>query len=101
MSRNGYVAQKECLRKEGCFSRNGDFQTTGTVYHITTGAEHLPILSNKTLKILLSIFVFWMRRNRYFAQKEGLRKKKSEEVCCFAKGRFSYERNSISYYYRC
>ena len=26
-----------------------------------------------------------MRRNRYFAQKEGLRKRKSEEVCCFGK----------------
>ena len=38
MSRNRYFAQKEGLRKEGCFSRNEDFHTKGTFYHITTGA---------------------------------------------------------------
>ena len=31
-----------------------------------------------------------MSRNRYFVQKEGLRK----EGCFFVKGRFSYERNN-------
>ena len=76
------------------FSRNEDFHTKGTFYHITTGAKHLPMsfqkLTNKTLKILLSILVFWMSRNRYFAQKEGLRKRKSKEVCCFSKGRLEH-----------
>ena len=56
---------------------------------ITTSAEHRPMsfqtLSNKTLKILLPILVFWMSRNRYFVQKEGLRKRESEEVCWFSK----------------
>ena len=36
MSRNIYFAQKEALRKEGCFSRNEDFHRKGTFYHITT-----------------------------------------------------------------
>ena len=43
MSRNRYFTQKEGLRKEGCFSRNKDFHTKGTFYHITTGSKHLPM----------------------------------------------------------
>ena len=88
------------------FSFPCTLKLTYKIYHITTGAKHLPMsfqtYSNNILKILLSILVFWISRNRYFAQKEGLRKRKSEEVCCFAKGRFFfYIRNIISYYYRC
>ena len=61
----------------------------GTFYHIDTGTKQLQMsfytLGITYLKLLISrIIVFQMSRNRYFAQKEGLRKK----GCCFAKGRF-------------
>ena len=62
----------------------------GTFYHIDTGTKQLQMsffytLGITYLKLLISrIIVFQMSRNRYFAQKEGLRK----EGCCFAKGRF-------------
>ena len=74
-----------------------DFHTKGTFYHITTGTKQFQMsfntVGNIYLKILISNIVFLMSRNRYFVQKEGLRK----EGCFFVKGRFSYERSILSH----
>ena len=41
MSRTDILHKSKAYERKVVFSRNEDFHTKGTVYHITTGAKHI------------------------------------------------------------